>query len=515
MDHVLSALIGIGGFLLAFGLAVFIHELGHFLAAKMFKVPVERFVIGFDKDAMPFMPRCIWEKEIGGTIYGLALVPLGGYVKMTGTIHPEIEKYLDDKDAEKEAKKSKDGAQAEEPVAATHDDEAVNKVSRASLTGQAMIDQGALYRKPFWQKTIIYSAGVFMNLVLAAAILTVQAVKGQYVDAPLPAVVGWQAPGSFLTAQGILEGDRLTAVNGTPVETNEDYWKVLGEVSQSLPEDEEEARQSVVTLAMTFERGGETFEKTLEVPWKSGEKEPTPLDDIASLISRPAYVEYAIQNRPAYKAGIRRGDTITDVDAEPVNDWGELVHILRGSLGKSLDVKVDRAGETLAFTLKPMESTEEDGVGQIGIVAGNPEKVRYSIPFSQAIVQSPVLVYENTIRYVLNLKKIGGRLLHGEINKVRQDLGGPVAIAQMAGYHANLGFDDFLRFLVMLNIALAVMNLLPYPVLDGGHIVLAAWEAVFRAPMSPKILVPVFNWGLISLLVFVVLVTLSDFIKMF
>src|SRR5690606_7821306 len=84
-DMMTGFIIGALGFIVSFGLAVFIHELGHFLAAKAFKVPVERFVIGFDKEAMPFLPGCIWERKIGETVYGLSLVPLGGYVKMSGT----------------------------------------------------------------------------------------------------------------------------------------------------------------------------------------------------------------------------------------------------------------------------------------------------------------------------------------------------------------------------------------------------------------------------------------------
>ena len=156
---VFQTLVGILGFLVAFGLAVFIHELGHFLAAKAFKVPVERFVIGFDKEAMGFLPRCIWEKKIGETVYGLSLVPLGGYVKMSGVVHPDIEKYLDGNEG---------GGAAPEgvPADSIRADGVAPGPDPKSLEGQVIQDMAALYKKPFWQKAIIYSAGVIMNLLL-------------------------------------------------------------------------------------------------------------------------------------------------------------------------------------------------------------------------------------------------------------------------------------------------------------------------------------------------------------
>ncbi len=502
-------LIGALGFIVAFGLAVMVHELGHFLAAKLFKVPVERFVIGFDKDALPFMPRCIWERKIGETVYGLSLVPLGGYVKMKGTIHPDLEAYLGE-DGDGEPAKKDDG-EAETHVAEAKITEAP-KVADNTLTGQAMQDQAALYKKPLYQKVIIYSGGVLMNLLLAMVVVTIMAVKGTAVDAPLPAVVAWQEPDSWLVAEGINPQDKILAVDGTAISNNEEYEKALEALVRTDEAQNDEDYTFYATV--TFERDGKPFAHEFSLPWKEKEKIA---DLFYGITSRPAYIDYVVPNKPAYKAGLKVGDTILMIGDEPIDDWYEAVYILRGSLNKELTLTVARDDEQLALAMTPTESTRpgEDGVGQIGIWRGNPDKVIDKKDLLTAASQSPIIIWNNTVRYAGHLKLIGKRILHGEVRKVREDLGGPAAIAQMAGIHANLGLDRFLEFMIMLNIALAVMNILPLPILDGGHIVMATYEAIFGKPIPPKILVPVLNGAMIVLLAFFVLITFSDIFKIF
>lgn len=529
MDIVLEKLafyaIAAGGFIVAFGLAVFVHELGHFLAAKLFKVPVERFVIGFDRDAMPFMPRCIWEKKIGETTYGLSLVPLGGYVKMVGTVHPDIEKYLDGEPGAKE----EGGGVKEEDVAADAAASASEAGSDAkmpakeTLAGQAMQDMAALYRKPFWQKTIIYGAGVTMNLILAMGIVACMGIRGEMEDAPRPAVVGWQSADSILTPMDVREGDRIVAVDGNAVQTDEEYNKAVFEpipwieplgflyALSHLPDD------YVRETTVTFERDGERFDRSF-----SFDPDDSLTTDslktrraLANLTTTPAIVGYVIRNKPAADAGIEVGDVVASIDGEPINDWLEMLDIVSRNPGNALDVAVDRNGERREFTITPEENPSNPSAGQIGIMVGIENPIRKKLPAAEAIAKSPGEVVNKTVIYAMNLKRIFGRLLTGQFRQVREDLGGPVAIAQMAGYHANLGLDRFLQFMLMLNIALAVMNILPLPILDGGHIVLAAWEGVFGRPMSPKVLVPVLNGAVYALIGFFVIITLSDVLKIF
>ncbi|MCB2154265.1 RIP metalloprotease RseP [bacterium] len=494
--------IGFLGIVVAFGLAILVHEFGHFITAKLFKVPVERFVIGFDNAVMPLMPKCIWEKKIGETTYGLSLMPLGGYVQMKGVVHPEIQKYIDGEDAPKSDDLVETDAAGLE--IATHSSEAKND----NLVNQALADQAALYRKPYWQKLIIYSAGVIMNLILACVVVAIIGIKGEEVDKPLPAVVGWQAPASWIVSQDIQQGDKILSVNGTPVETDEDYLKALRE---ALPEDED-AKEAEIVLSLN--RSGETIERDLTLP--IGEAAPQePISELVQLTSRPAYVEYVIINAPADKAGLKHGDIIAGIDGEPIDDWNEMVDIIRGNPDKEMAFTILRDGKEFGVTIAPQESARREGTGEIGIFPGTPEKVIVKLGVVEAIVSSPIVVANNTLMYAQNLKKIGSWIVRGQVNKVRQELGGPVAIAQMAGRHAQLGLDRFLQFMIMLNIALAVMNLLPIPVLDGGHICLATYEAIFRKPVPAKVLVPVLQGAVFLILAFVVLVTFSDLFKMF
>ena len=488
IEQILLYLLKALGFIAAFGLAVFVHELGHFLAAKLFRVPVERFVIGFDKEAMPFMPRCIVEKEWGGTTYGLSLVPLGGYVKMSGVVHPDIEKYLDGEDAAPPAEPKREG-----------------------LVEQAMGDQAALYQRPFQQKVIIYGAGVVMNFLLAMAVVAFLNAKGTKVDAPLPAVVAWQAPESYNTELGLLPGDRVVTVDGKAIATDNEFYQAVDALFPAERKGDALAA-FVLEAALVVERGGAPVEVAARYDW--GEEPQR--SAFARLLSRPAHIEYVMRNLPAHRAGMHAGDTIVSVDGEPIDDWFEFTHIVRASLGKDLEVVVrDRDGKERALEMKPVESTEEKGIGLVGVQPGNPEKVHERVPVLTAMAASPGLVVSNIQRYVSHLGKIGKRLIRGDVQAVRRDLGGPVAIAQMAGYHTALGLDRWLEFLIMLNIALGVMNLLPFPVLDGGHIVFALYEGLFGKPMAPKILVPVLHGGVVVLIGFFVLITFSDVLKIF
>lgn len=506
--------LGIAAFIVAFGLAVLVHELGHFLAAKAFKVPVERFVIGFDRDAMPGMPRCIWERKIGETTYGLSLMPLGGYVKMSGIVHPDIEAYLEGKDREKEAKKNgtKNGAPQEEQAVATPPPEK-QAVRDDSLTGQAIMDQAALYKKPYYQKLIIYSAGVLMNLLLAMLLMVFLDVRGRTVPVPLPAVVAWQAPDSWLLENDIRQHDRIVAVNGEAIEDSEDWARAIRAL---LPEEEKDYLGFTLAVHLTLERDGEQIERELELTFPETMAELRQFDSdprlgaFYGIISIPAYVEFVGLDAPAYKAGIKRGDFIRVIDGEPVDDWRELLHIVRASMGKELTIEVERNGAREIIKVTPWE---DNGVGQIGITGGNPNTRIEKKALGEAIAGGPARLLTTTVNYTRALGQVGKRLVQGDIEKVRRDLGGPVTIARAAGYTANINFEYYVGFLIIFNIALAIINILPIPILDGGHIVLASFEAVFRRPVPPKVLVPVLNGAFIVLIGLFLLITFSDVLK--
>lgn len=502
MSFVTGFIIGMMGFIVAFGLAIFIHELGHFLAAKAFGVPVERFVIGFDKEAIPIFPKCLFEFRFRETTYGLALIPLGGYVKMSGVVHPDIERYIEGED------KAPKETPAHTPSSATRPDGVAPRPPAKEGNGlreQAMQDMKALYRKPFWQKIIIYGAGVTMNMVLAMAAITFHFARGFDQDAPFATQVGWLAPDNEFAAKGVESGDLLVAMAGKPVADSSDVEEILIERLQA----DDPAR---LAFPITLEReGGEAVTLDLDL----SQDDALIGQFLNTFILRPAYADYVVINLAADRAGIREGDLFVEVNGEEILDWNHLVHRIRASANTPMDVTIRRAGETIQTTMTPHENPEEPGIGQIGVVVGNPEKVFISEPLFVAMANSPGRVYNFSVRYVQQLGRLGQRAAEGNIAAVRQNLGGPVGIAQMAYRHAQQGFSQWLQFLILLNVALAVMNILPLPVLDGGHICFAIYEAVFRRPVPARVLVPLLNSAVIFILVFFVLITLNDVLKIF
>lgn len=497
----LSALGGVAvgalGFIVALGLAIFVHELGHFLAAKAFGVPVERFVIGMDDKAFPFLPKCFWEKQIGETTYGLSYVPLGGYVAMSGYLHPDVEKYLDgDSDQSAGVKSTEMRPDGPAPKSSSGDG--------GSLSGQAMQDMAALYQKPFWQKFIIYSAGVFMNLVLAMVIYGLMYTVGFSSSAPLPLEVSWLPEDNRFAQTEIQSGDKILEVEGAAVADTEEFWT---KISTLLNVEEEELPDSLTFL---MKRGGssETYQWTVSL-------DDFRTADFADIIRRPAFIEAVIPNDPADDAGMKAGDLVLAINGEPIADWTQFRTIVSSAPEEPLEMEVQRDGETLSLTITPIENPERPGAGLIGVIPGNPNRVFQQENVVTAFANAPVRVVDLTNRYVANLGRLFGNLTEGNVSSVQRELGGPVGIAQIAYRQAQSGFTDWLRFVIILNVALAVMNILPYPVLDGGHIVFAAYEAIVRKPIPGYILVPIVNFGVYTILLFFLLVTANDILKLF
>ncbi|CAN5173439.1 RIP metalloprotease RseP [soil metagenome] len=503
-----SVIIGIAGFLAAFGLAVFIHELGHFLAAKAFGVPVERFVIGFDKEAMPFLPRCIIERKIGETVYGLSLVPLGGYVKMSGVVHPEIERYLEGTDRPAPSHPTDIDAAIPVPVH-RHDGEAnpVTLPASNTLSGQAMQDMDALYKKPFWQKTIIYCAGVTMNLLLAMALITIIYTRGFIDNAPLETKVAWIKPGSSFEKSGIAVGDRVVSVDGAPVADDRGLTDVFKRLEKAMAD-----KQPSISLKLGMQRPDAS---AYELPVQIGTNEGDVEDFSTTFIYFPPIIDGVILNDPADRAGVKDGDLVASINGQPIVHWMQVRDAIRASPGKQMAITVMRDGAPVDLTVTPREDPSNAGRGQIGVVPGNTKKVFTQEPFLVAAGNSPARIINRTVMYVQNLQGLVRKLAGGQISAVRRELGGPVGIAQLAYRQSQNGLNDWLGFVVMLNVALAVMNILPIPVLDGGHVCFAAYEGIFRRPVPARVLVPVLNGAVTFFLIFFVLVTLSDVLKIF
>jgi regulator of sigma E protease len=348
-----------------------------------------------------------------------------------------------------------------------------------------MTDMAALYKKPFWQKIIIYGAGVVMNLILAMALFALMFAKGFEDNAPFDARIGWISPENQFASSPLRAGDRIDTMNGIAVANHEDLDQVLFDAVKGTPLDQLQEPVEIVyglTRATQVEGEPETYTFTVTLS-----NDPRLHKDFgAAFYRRDAYVDFVIPNSPAEKGGIRRGDTVLSIDEEKIQDWSHFVSIVSASPNKALQITVLRNGEPKTIEVTPWENAEVPGLGQIGVQQGNAKKVVRSEPLLTALGNSPVRVWNFALTYAERLGALGGKVVTGNVRAASRELSGPAGIAQVAYKMSQHGFDDWLRFVIMLNVALAVMNILPFPVLDGGHICFAIFEAIFPAPRASE-----------------------------
>lgn len=427
-------------FVLALGLLILVHELGHYLVARSCGVKVLRFSIGFGR------PLLKWTSGPDRTEWALAAFPLGGYVKM-----------LDER---------------ESPVDPSELHRAFN-------------------RQPVSRRFAIVAAGPLANFLLAIVLYWGLFVGGAEELKPRLALVD----GPSIAAQaGVRDGDLVTRVGGERVRS----WPELRWVLVRHALDERE-----VTLQVQTADGSEA-NRTLDFSGMS-------IDDGESdLVERmglrpwrpriPAVVGKIVDDGAAAKAGLQVGDTVVALGGRPVESWIDLVERVRAAPGEPLAAVVLRNGVRIETTLTP-EVGEEDGkqVGKVGIAVAEPLEgreemfavVRYGVVegLGKAIGQT----WETS---VLSLKMIG-RMIVGEVSW--KNLSGPVTIADYAGQSAKLGLSHYLKFIALISISLGVLNLLPIPVLDGGHLLYYVIEIIKGGPIPERVMEIGQQIGLVAL----------------
>ncbi|HSE95566.1 MAG TPA: RIP metalloprotease RseP [Methylomirabilota bacterium] len=419
LTYVLSALVALGAL-------IFIHELGHFLVAKGVGVGVERFSLGFG-------PR-LWSLKRGETEYCVSIVPLGGYVKMTG-----------------------EEAHGEELIHPTTD----TPIDRAK----------SFATKPLWARTLIVFAGPGMNFVLAALIFSfIFAVVGVPV---FPTVVGRLIPDGAAAQAGLRPQDEVVAVNGQPVR----HW---GELEERV------ARSEGQPLALTVARGGERREVSLtprRIPTKTPFGEPSEAWSIGTTPYLPSVVGEVQPGMPAAEAGVEPQDRIVALNGQPVDTWDELAEAIGQKPGQPVTLVVERAGARREITVTPRAVTERDPlgnetqVGRIGIARATSQTFLRSDPVS-AIAKGVTRTWDVTVLTVVSIWK----LVSGTIPA--SNIGGPLQISMAAGQQAQQGFVSYAFFVALISVNLAILNLLPVPMLDGGHLLFFAIEAVLGRPLS-------------------------------
>ena len=477
MDALFAPLSYILWVAVALGILVTVHELGHFLAARLFKMRVDAFSIGF--------PPNVIDKKVGQTRYRLGAVPLGGYVKIAGMVDESLDT---------------DGLESEpEP------DE---------------------YRaKPVWQRMIVISAGVIFNLILAALLYAALAFTYGVSYLPAENVRLEVAEGSVAADLGLESGDRVVAVNGEPVERYEEVF-TPGSLSAGA-------------FQLTVRRGGEDVVLTgpddlltrisREQRRLEEAGEPTPFDTIFGATPRlPAVLLLVSPGSAADDAGLQAGDRILAVDGQRVASWAEVTERIVASEGRPLAVRWARPDSLAEGEVAGARVVERRGAATVYEAPVTPRLSgdRYMLgigPDASSLGQridrvgageALVAGANRTASITGATFAFIGKLVTGR-ESVRENVGGPLIIAKQSKEAADRGLRSFWEFVAYLSIALAVFNVLPIPALDGGHLVFLAYEAVARREPSLKVRLVVQQVGVALILALMVFVIFNDAVRWF
>ena len=445
----MSALYIIFGTLIALGVLVTIHEFGHFWVARRCGVKVLRFSVGFGS------PLLRWHDR-QGTEFVIAAIPLGGYVKM-----------LDERE------------------------------------GDVPLDQieQSFNRKPVQQRIAIVAAGPIANFLLAILFFWLLAMLGSQQIKP---VIGSVQPDSLAAAAGLMPGQEILAVDGEPTSG----W---GAVSLQLIRRLGESG----TLELSLQEPGSTAQLSRQVvlrEWQKGVEEPDPLRSLGIQPWRPItppLLQEVEPEGPAFAAGVRSGDRLLAIGERRIDDWQQVLDVLRELPGQSVSLLVERAGRQLEMQVSlGVRGEGASRSGYLGVGVGAVEwpaemlrEVRYG-PLDGA-VEGLRRTWHMTLLTFDSVRK----MLVGELSV--KNLSGPITIAKVAGASAQSGVGDFLYFLSLLSISLGVLNLLPIPVLDGGHLLFYLVEWVRGRPLSERVQ----GWGMqigISLVLGVMLLALIN-----
>ena len=420
-------------FIVALGILISIHEFGHFWVARKVGIKVLRFSIGFGKALVRRTGKT------DNTEFVLAAIPLGGYVKM-----------LDEREG---------------PVPAHEQHRAFN-------------------RQPLWARSAVVIAGPLANFLLAIVAYWLVMMIGISGVAPL---IGAPEPESAAAQSGFQYEDLIVSVNGQQTQTWTDARIALLESSL----DASEPLQVEVELA-----NGQRVVRELPVTQQQMLKSDG--DAVANLGFRTWWPEVdpvvgdLVDGGAADKAGLLVGDRIVSVDGEVLTSWRDLVSRVQPSANVPLALEVERDSQLLEITLTP-EAAEVGGqtVGRIGIMETQSQAVADR---SQVTVQyPPVAAFGEALKRTWSMSvltvRMMGKLVVGQASL--DNISGPISIAQYAGQSASIGIDHYINFIALISISLAVLNLLPIPMLDGGHLVYFAAEAVIGKPVSDRVQI----WG--------------------
>lgn len=477
MESVLEILSYVFWVLVAITILVFVHEMGHFLFAKLFKMRVDKFSIGF--------PPKIFGKKIGETEYVVGATPLGGYVKIVGMVDESMDTDM----------------------------------------LQSEPEPWEFRAKPVWQRIIVITAGVIFNVIFAAFIFA--GLKYTYGETYIPAEnvsAVYVEDASIAYEMGLRTGDRIVAVSGKRPERYSDIQAI-----EALLAD---------PFSITVERDDK------EMTFKGPDDIMTQLNRTNGLIGisvEPSIIGGVVGDSPAESIGLQTGDRILALSANDVHFWNELTSRIQATDGESMVIRWERPDslveayeESDRVALPPpvgrgmhgdiyevaISPDYDDGSERyvLGIYPPSAAPAILSHVFGvtrkdyglgEAMVSGTAETWVKTQAIVTSLRRVAS----GREN-FRENVGGPIAIAKVAKEAAEQGPPVFWNIVAMLSITLAIMNILPIPALDGGHLVFLIYEGITRREPSLKVRMVLQQVGMVLLLVFMTFLIFNDILRL-
>ena len=415
----------IGSFVIALGILVAVHEWGHFIVARKCGVKVLRFSIGFGKPLYKVITST-------GMEFVIAMIPLGGYVRM-------LDGRVDEVD--------------EQDLAASFD------------------------QQPVWKRFAIVAAGPGINFLFAILMLMLVAMIGQDKAHPY---IGDIKPDSYIAATGIAAGDKFTAIDGSETKT----WQAVNiELMRFI---------GANNIPVTVEKpNGQSISYDIKMPnWQFDPESDNMFDSIGfePFRTKPSKIIALVSPKgPSAIAGLQENDEISKLNGTFMAEWGQIVDYVAARPNETIDVEVLRNGETKVFTVTLGElETPEGTAGLLGIasqVGAYPEAYYFhdkSNPF-EALVKGT----QETWRLMTLTVEMLGKFINGDV--AVKNLSGPISIAQGAGMSASYGIIVFLGFLALISVNLGIVNLLPLPMLDGGHLMYFTAEWITGKPVPEAV----------------------------
>ena len=443
-------------YIIAFVVAVFIlvlvHECGHFLAARCCNVKVERFSLGFGK------PLYKWRRNESGTEYVIAPILLGGYVK-----------FLDTRETKQQC-------------------------------------ANAFDRKPILQRLVIIMAGPIANVLLAMVMFWVINIHGFVLPKP---IIGKIMSNSIASLTAMQPGQEIIAIDQRKTSSWEDV--IVGLFARLG----DNTNLHITTRSLT-----QTHTYNLKLKnWHSDTYAPNPLLDFGIVPYTPKVlpiINDVVKNSPAEKFGLLKNDRIIAVAGKRINNWEDFIKLVQQYPEQKLQLQLIRAGKAINLTVLTdwkfgvgLQKIGFLGVGSLPIVWPKSmlREYKYAPWPALKVAWQKILLYVD-LNYIVFSKLITGKISFNI-------LGGPISIFTASGQALGQGLIMFLKFLAIISLSLALINLLPLPGLDGGYIILLLIEAIMRKPLSMRLQLLILRLGIIFFVVLILQVTLNDLQRMF